>query len=152
MGKEMRILSIRPCGTSRVLLHAVKSYDMGPSRFTSHPRGRTFGSSGKHTNHYTTKATQWERRYSSYSFLTSELDGVSGQRHAPAELCPGKGSPGTHWIGGWVGPRVGLDTEARGKILCLCGESNPGSKVCSQKLYWSLSVNLKKCIVSLPNE
>jgi hypothetical protein len=31
--KEMRILSIHPCGTStRVLLHAVKSYDMGPSR------------------------------------------------------------------------------------------------------------------------
>jgi hypothetical protein len=39
MGDEMRILSIHPCGTSRVLLHAVKSYDMGPSRFTSHPRG-----------------------------------------------------------------------------------------------------------------
>jgi hypothetical protein len=36
----MRILSIHPCGTSRVLLHAVKSYDMGPSHFTSHPRGR----------------------------------------------------------------------------------------------------------------
>jgi hypothetical protein len=33
MGEEMRILSIRPCGTSAVLLHAVKSYDMGPSRF-----------------------------------------------------------------------------------------------------------------------
>jgi hypothetical protein len=33
-------LSMRPCGTSRVVLHAVKSYDMGPSRFTSHPRGR----------------------------------------------------------------------------------------------------------------
>jgi hypothetical protein len=27
-----------------------------------------------------------ERRYSSYSFLTSPLDGVSGQRHAPAAL------------------------------------------------------------------
>jgi hypothetical protein len=31
----MIIFSVRPCGTSRVLLHAVKSYDMGPSRFTS---------------------------------------------------------------------------------------------------------------------
>jgi hypothetical protein len=40
MGEEMRILSIRPCGTSRVLLHAVKPYVMGPSRFTYHPRGR----------------------------------------------------------------------------------------------------------------
>jgi hypothetical protein len=28
-----------------------------------------------------------ERRYSSYSFLTSALDGVSGQRHAPTALC-----------------------------------------------------------------
>jgi hypothetical protein len=36
----MRIESIRPHGTSRVLLHAVKSYDMGPSGFASHPKGR----------------------------------------------------------------------------------------------------------------
>jgi hypothetical protein len=35
---EMRILSIHPCGTSRDILHAVKSYDMGPSVFTSHPK------------------------------------------------------------------------------------------------------------------
>jgi hypothetical protein len=38
MGEEMIILSIRPCVTSSVLLHAVKSYDMGSSRFTSHPK------------------------------------------------------------------------------------------------------------------
>jgi len=44
--------------------------------------------------------------------------GVSDQRHAPAALLPpGKGPPGTHWTGGWVGPRAGLDTEVRGKIL-----------------------------------
>jgi hypothetical protein len=29
-----------------------------------------------------------ERIYSSYSFTTSALDGVSGQRHAPAALYP----------------------------------------------------------------
>jgi hypothetical protein len=40
MGEEMIILSVRLCGTSRVLLHAVKFYDMGPYRFTSHPRRR----------------------------------------------------------------------------------------------------------------
>jgi hypothetical protein len=28
--------------------------------------------------------------------------GVSGQRHAPAALPPGK-RPGTHYIGGWFG-------------------------------------------------
>jgi hypothetical protein len=54
------------------------------------------------------------------------LMGVSGQRHAPAALLPpGERTPGTHWTGGWVGPRAGLDTEATGKILCPCRESNP---------------------------
>jgi hypothetical protein len=33
---------------------------------------------------------QEERRYSSYSFTTSAVDGVSGQRHSPAALYPGK--------------------------------------------------------------
>jgi hypothetical protein len=33
---------------------------------------------------------------------------------------PGKRTPGTHWIEGWVGPRAGLDAGVRRKILCLC--------------------------------
>ena len=33
---------------------------------------------------------------------------VGGQRHAQAALPPEK-RPGTNFIGGWVGPRVGLD-------------------------------------------
>jgi hypothetical protein len=41
--------------------------------------------------------------------------GLSGQRHAPAAFYPGERTPGTHWIGGWVGPRAGLDAEAEGK-------------------------------------
>jgi len=40
---------------------------------------------------------------------------VGGQRHAPAALPPGK-RPGTHCIGGWVGPRAGLEE---------CGKSRP---------------------------
>jgi hypothetical protein len=41
----------------------------------------------------------WGER-SSYSFLTSALDGgVSGQRHAPAALWPGERTPGTHCTG-----------------------------------------------------
>jgi hypothetical protein len=55
--------------------------------------------------------------YKSYSFTTSALDGVSGQRHAPAELYSRERTAGTHCTGGWVDPRAGLDTEARGKIL-----------------------------------
>jgi hypothetical protein len=46
---------------------------------------------------------------------------------------PGKGPPSTHWIEEWVGLRAGLDTEARGKILCLWG-LNPSHPVCSQTL------------------
>jgi hypothetical protein len=55
--------------------------------------------------------------------------GVSGQSHAPAALCPGERTPVTHCTGGWVGLRAGLDTEARGKILCLCRGSNPDCPV-----------------------
>jgi hypothetical protein len=31
-----------------------------------------------------------------------------------------------------MGPRAGLDTDARGKILCLCRGSKTGPPVCSQ--------------------
>jgi len=41
--------------------------------------------------------------------------GVGGQRHALAALPPGK-RPGNHCVGGWVGPRAGLDG---------CGKSRP---------------------------
>jgi len=40
--------------------------------------------------------------------MTTVLEGVRGQRHAPAALYPRK-RPGTHCTGGWVGPRAGLD-------------------------------------------
>jgi len=33
---------------------------------------------------------------------------VSGQQHAPAALYP-RERPGTHFTGGWVGLRAGLD-------------------------------------------
>jgi hypothetical protein len=79
---------------------------------------------------------QGERRYSSYSFMTSALDGVSGQRHESSALYTQGRAPGTHWAGGWLGLRSGLDTEARRKILCLFLGSNPGHPAYSQTLYW----------------
>jgi hypothetical protein len=33
---------------------------------------------------------------------------VSGQQHAPAALYP-RERPGTHFTGGWVGPKTGLN-------------------------------------------
>jgi len=49
-----------------------------------------------------------EERYTSTLSLTSALDGGGGQCPAPAALPLGKRSS-THCIGGWVGPRVGLE-------------------------------------------
>jgi hypothetical protein len=42
---------------------------------------------------------------------------VSGKFHAPAALTPGEGAPGTHWIGGWVGPDAGPDDVEKWKLL-----------------------------------
>jgi len=44
--------------------------------------------------------------YSSTLPSTSALDGVGGQRHAPAALPPGKTQ--YHCIGGWVVSRAGV--------------------------------------------
>jgi hypothetical protein len=56
-----------------------------------------------------------ERKYSS-SFSTSALDGAEWSASRPGRaLAPRKGP--AHCTGGWLGPRAGLDTEARGKIL-----------------------------------
>jgi hypothetical protein len=64
--------------------------------------------------------------------------GVTGQCHVPAALYPRGKDPGTHWTGGWVGPRAGLDAEARRKILCLCRGSNPDRPARSQTLYYKM--------------
>jgi hypothetical protein len=38
---------------------------------------------------------------------------------------PWEGAPGTHYIGGWVGPGAGLDVVEKKEISCPCQESNP---------------------------
>jgi hypothetical protein len=48
-------------------------------------------------------------------FLTSALVWVVS--FTPLPFYPWGRSPGTHWIGGWVGPRTGLDDMERRKIL-----------------------------------
>jgi hypothetical protein len=52
--------------------------------------------------------TEKKLRCSSTLSLTSPLDGESGQRHAPFPLPPEK-RPGTHGVGGCVGPMAGPD-------------------------------------------
>jgi hypothetical protein len=52
-------------------------------------------------------------------------------------LYPGERIPGTYWIGGWVGPRAGLDDVEKRKFLTLSGlELLPfGCPARSQSLY-----------------
>jgi hypothetical protein len=44
--------------------------------------------------------------------------GGVGEWSAPR---PGRFTHGTHWIGGWVGPRAGLDDLKKRKFLTLPG-------------------------------
>jgi hypothetical protein len=54
-------------------------------------------------------------------FLTSALDGCEWSASRPGRFTPGGRAPGTHWIGGWVGPRAGLDYMEKRKFLTLPG-------------------------------
>jgi hypothetical protein len=47
--------------------------------------------------------------------LTSALDGVDGQLHAPAALIP-RNRPGAHWMGDWVDTRAGLDGCGKSRL------------------------------------
>jgi hypothetical protein len=77
-----------------------------------------------------------ERRQSSYSFLNSALDGGEWSASRPGRaLLPRKGPP-VPLDRRLVGPRAGLDAEAKRKILCPCRGSNPDRPTRSQTLYW----------------
>jgi len=44
-----------------------------------------------------------------HALLTSALDGGEWSASHPGRFTPRERAPGTHWIGGWVDPRNGLD-------------------------------------------
>jgi hypothetical protein len=67
-----------------------------------------------------------------HASLTSALAG--GEWSASR---PGRFTPGTHWIGGWVDPRTGLDVVEKRKFLTLLGLElqSLGRPARSQSLY-----------------
>jgi hypothetical protein len=69
-------------------------------------------------------------------FLTSALVGGEWSASRPGRYNPGKRAPGTHWIGGWVEPKAGLNNVNR-KFLILSGlDLRPfGRPARSQSLY-----------------
>jgi hypothetical protein len=68
-------------------------------------------------------------------FLTSALDGGEWSASRTCHFTPGEKAPGTHWIGGHVGPRAGLDAVEKRKILHFW-KSNLGCSACSPSLFW----------------
>jgi hypothetical protein len=70
-------------------------------------------------------------------FLTSALVGGEWSDSRPCRFTPGERTPGTHWIGGWVGPIAGLDYVEKRKLLTLPGlELRPlGRPARRQSLY-----------------
>jgi hypothetical protein len=64
--------------------------------------------------------TPWRRigewRYSSTHSLTLALEGGEWSASHASRFTPRERAPGTHWIGGWVGPRAVLDAVVKRKI------------------------------------
>jgi hypothetical protein len=54
-------------------------------------------------------------------FLTSALGGGEWSASRPGRSNPGERAPVTHWVGGWVDHRAGLDDVEKRKFLTLPG-------------------------------
>jgi hypothetical protein len=61
--------------------------------------------------------------------LTSVLDGGELSASRPGRFTQRERAPGTHWIGGWVGPRAVLDAVVKRKIPSPLRESKPGTLI-----------------------
>jgi hypothetical protein len=60
--------------------------------------------------------------------LTSALDRGEWLASRTGYFTPRERAPGTHSIGGWVGPRAGMDTAVlKREIPSPCWDSNPRS-------------------------
>jgi hypothetical protein len=70
-----------------------------------------------------------EWRYSSTHSLTSALGGGGWSASCPGHFTPRERVPGTHWIGGWVGPRAVLDAAVKRKIPSPSREWNPRTSI-----------------------
>jgi hypothetical protein len=51
-----------------------------------------------------------------HAFFTSALDGGEWSASHPGRFAPRERANCTHWLGGWVGYRAGLDAAVKRKI------------------------------------
>jgi hypothetical protein len=77
-------------------------------------------------------------------FLTSVLDEDEESASFPGRFISGERAPDTHWIGGWVGPRTGLDDVEKIKFLTLQElELRPHGLPARSQLLYRLRINHK---------
>jgi hypothetical protein len=76
-------------------------------------------------------------RYSSTHSLMSVVDGGEWSGTCPSCFTPRERAPSTHWIGGWMGSRAGLDMVSEKNSQPLPGIEPLSSDypACSQSLY-----------------
>jgi hypothetical protein len=74
------------------------------------------------TKHHAIKV-YWGVEVRLYAFLNSVLDGGEWSASHLGRFIPRERAPGSHWIGGWVGPRASLDAVVNGKIPSSCRDS-----------------------------
>jgi hypothetical protein len=60
-----------------------------------------------------------------HPFLTLALDGGEWSPSHTGRFEPRERAPGTHLIGGWVGPRAGLEAVVKRKFPSPCRDCNP---------------------------
>jgi hypothetical protein len=70
-----------------------------------------------------------EWRYSSTRSLTSALDEGEWSASRPGRFTPRERAPGTHWIGGWLGPRAVLDAVVKRKFPAPGGNRIPRTPI-----------------------
>jgi hypothetical protein len=82
--------------------------------------------------------TYWGVEIQLHAFLPSALDGGEWSASGTGCFTPRERAPGTHWIGGSVGPRAGLDAVSKRKVLSPQPRFEPRPSNCparSQSLY-----------------
>jgi hypothetical protein len=93
---------LNPSGRTMTLDSDRRLTEMRKSKGKGHPRTGHDGPEGK----------QMYSLYSSTLPSTSALDEGGWSTSRPGRLTPGE-RPGTHCIGGWVGPRADMDEERK---------------------------------------
>jgi hypothetical protein len=105
--------------------------NMAPEKSTQRPNTTlpqdiqsSIGTKSFLAEHHAMKA-YWESGGIDLRILASARDGGEWSVSRSSRFTPRKSAPGTHWIGGWVGPRAGLDAVVKRKVPSPWRDSNP---------------------------